>query len=696
MRLRDAVQEVAELGARGTLFRVGWELRGRAGLGSRGKREPAGHSRPEQWTYRLQLEDPIALGRALRPRVSSGALARLRTAADDAVQGRILCFGRWTADFGDPIDWHRSPTNGGRWDSTARWFNALANERAGDVKCCWEAARFPHAYHMARAATFFPESAERYAQALSEQLVQFVAANPVGRGIHWASGQEIGLRLLAWLFALDVLLLRTRSGRWAERDIADSLVAGARHIEEHLDYARIAIYNNHLLSEALALFAVGVLLPDAADAERWRRLGRRVLDEQAERQFYADGGYIQQSHNYHRVAMQDYLWACSFARSMGDRPSDVWLRALERSLDLLVAHQNPDDGRLPNYGSNDGALPSPLSTCDFSDMRPLLQTVSVLVRGERLYEPGPWDEETAWFLGVRALDAPQRNPARRSVSFAATGYHVLRGRDERNFSTFRCGTLRDRFSQIDMLHLDVWWRGQNVLVDPGSFLYNASPEWHRHFMRTASHNTVKVDGHDQMLHFRQFKVLYWTRAAHLEFEDRVDWAMCAGEHYGYRRHPGGCVHRRAVLFVKDDLWIVADHLTGTGTHTARLHWLGGEFSHSYSADSCRLEMETPEGPFYVQVFDGQGQPAAGDVVAGASDPPRGWVSRYYGEKAPVPSLAVETTRPFPLMFVSVLAAGRPQVTVIGDQWFVEAGGRRVAFRIVQGLFTAVSVSPCTF
>ena len=696
MRVRDAVQEVVELGTRGTLFRVGWELRGRAGLASRSPRALARRSGPEQWTYRLQLEDPIALGRALRPCISNEALARLQTAADDAVRGRIVCFGKWTADFGEPIDWHRSPMSGGRWDSAARWFNALANERAGDVKCCWEAARFPHAYHMARAATFFPESAERYAAALSEQLVQFVTANPVGLGIHWASGQEIGLRLLAWLFALDVLLLRTQAGHAAERAVADSLVAGARHIEQHLDYARIAIYNNHLLSEALALFAVGVLLPDGSDAERWRRVGRRILDEQAERQFYEDGGYIQQSHNYHRVAMQVYLWACSFARSMGDRPSDVWLRALERSLDLLIAHQNPDDGRLPNYGSNDGALPSPLSTCDFSDMRPALQAASVLVRGERVYEPGPWDEETAWFLGVRALDAPLRPRSRRSISFAGTGYHVLRGKNENSFCAFRCGTLRDRFSQIDMLHLDVWWRGLNVLVDPGSFLYNASPAWHNHFMRTASHNTVQIDGQDQMLHFRQFKVLYWTRAALLEFEDRTDRAMCAGEHYGYRRQPGGCIHRRAVLFAKDDLWIVVDRLTGTGTHTARLHWLAGEFPHSYAAETGRLEMNTPAGAFVVQVFDDRGQPVAGDVAAGKSDPPRGWLSRYYGEKTRVPSLAIETTQPLPTTFVSVLGGGHPRVAVDGDRWSVELGGRRVTFRLVEGLFSTVNIGPCTF
>jgi len=691
VRLRDAAQELIELGPRGTLFRVSWELRGRAALSLPSPRRPVPQSPAiaDPWTYRLQLEDPIALGRALRDRIPPANLAALVADADAATAGRILCFGKWSADFGDPIDWHRSPVTGGRWDASAPWFAALADDRGGDVKYCWEVARFPHAYHMARAATFYPDRAERYAAALAAQIAQFVAANPVGVGIQWASGQEIGFRLLAWLFALDVLLLRTASGRAAEAQVAAALLDGARHIEEHLDYARIAVYNNHLLSEALALFAVGSLLPDTADGIRWRALGRRILVEEAERQFYEDGGYIQQSHNYHRVALQDYLWACSFARAMGDRPADAWLRALNRSLDLLLAHQNPADGRLPNYGSNDGALPSPLSTCDFSDLRPVLQAVSVLVRGERVYEPGPWDEATAWFLGARALDAPLRRPTRQSVSFAVTGYHVLRGREEQNFGTFRCGTLRHRFSQIDMLHLDVWWRGQNVLVDAGSYQYNAAPAWHEHFMRTASHNTVVVDGRDQMLHRRQFKVLYWTRAQLLGFDDGPKRTVTVGEHYGYRRHAGACVHRRSVLFVKDDLWVVIDRISGEGVHDLGLHWLGGDFA--WTHDGAALRLDTPEGAFSVAVFDADGTSAPSTIVAGADDPPRGWLSRYYGEKVAVPSLIVERRVPAPHTFVSVLSGVDYSVRVDAQRWTFSTEDRQITFDVHDGRFEALRI-----
>src|SRR5262249_26207023 len=155
----------------------------------------------------------------------------------------------------------------------------------------------------------------------------------------------------------------------------------------------------------------------------------------------------------------------------------------------------------------------------FSDFRPLVQTLSVASRGERLYEPGPWDEMPAWLFGRSALDAPLRPPSRRSVSFRSSGYHVLRGNDERSFVTFRAGSLRAGVSKLAMLHLAFSGRGQNVLAAAGSYLYKGAERWHRHFQGTASHNTVVVDGADQMLAHRRFKNLYWTPAELQHFSD---------------------------------------------------------------------------------------------------------------------------------------------------------------------------------
>ncbi len=683
--LRDIIQELRELGPRGTAFRLGWELRTRSGLAGRQHwLKPDSPELPKDgvdgfWAARLPFADPLSVAEAVRDRISEQSLTRLRKTGEDALRGRILCFGRWVGEYGDPVNWHRNPLTGALWNPDVYWSRALeegGGDDQGDVKLIWEVARFPHAYHLARAAAFFPDRTHDLARGILTHVEGFLAANPLERGVHWNSGQEIAVRSLAWLFALDTLLLGDTEGSRAAKVIQGCLWRSAQRVHEHIAYARLAVYNNHLLAEALLLFVVGALFPGRDTSRHLREEGQRILTAECDHQFYRDGGYIQLSHNYHRVALQYLLLASVFARSTGNQIDSRWFSAMGRSLDFLLAHQNLVDGRLPNYGSNDGALPGIFSTCDYSDFRPTLQAVSVACRGERVFEPGPWDEEAAWLFGPKSLDLPLRRLTRASVSFDSTGFHVLRSRaDNSTFATFRCGSIRDRFSQIDMLHVDVFWKGHNVLVDGGSYLYNGPREWHDHFMETASHNTIVVDGRDQMVHFRKFKSLHWTHTRLLAFEDGANWVMAAGEHYGFRRYPGACVHRRVVAFHPTGLGVIRDVVTGSGTHRVRLHWLAGPFPHQFDVDSARLLLETPAGEFSLQVLRRDGNPAHTDVIVGDEVPPRGWLSRYYGEKVPAPSMAAEVEENCPVEFVTVFGPGQPAVRIDASWIHLQSTGK---------------------
>ncbi len=600
--LRNVLQEAHELGMHRTTSRVVWEFKVRSGMlklnGAPNPNRTSAGSCAD-----LRFQDPDAMREAMIGRLAPERISVLLDVAAAAARGRIVCFGRWGADFGDPLDWHLHTLSGKRWPQE-HWSDVLRHSPTiGDVKLTWEIGRFPHAFHMARAATFQPESAPVLAASLFRQIEDFRNHSPFDEGVHWQSSQEIAIRLWTWLFALSAFSALGYSGP----DIGRDLYQGAVHVARHIEYARHSVYNNHLLSEALCLYLAGSILTNITEAARWRKLGSALLTEQAGLQIYPDGSYIQNSHNYHRFAMQIYLLAWMFEKRQGNPPPE-WRAAMERSLDFLYAHQNPEDGRLPNYGANDGALPLILSTCDYSDFRPTLQALSIAARNERIYAPGPWDEEASWLLGPDSLQAPRKSAKRLSMSFAHSGFHVLRGVDSSNFGAFRCGNILDRFSQIDMLHLDLWWRGHNVFVDPGSYLYGGPEKWHNHFVRTESHNTVQVDNRDQMLHFRKFKCVYWTRAKLLRFEDNADWALCVGEHYGYQRPPGLCVHRRSVLFLKDDFWVVVDRIEGSGTHDVRLHWLGGDFPYRPGLEGkTLLQLETPDGPFHVAVFNDLGR-----------------------------------------------------------------------------------------
>jgi Heparinase II/III-like protein/Heparinase II/III N-terminus len=674
------LQEVKELGARRVVGRLAWEGRMRSRVDEFTDRVRRGSNEPIDvnigQALRVAIADPAEVSRAVVSRLSDDAIEKLSATALDAVEGRVCCFGRWTADFGREISWHRSPHDGAGWDAKLHGTRILRKLQSTDVKLVWEVGRFPQAYVMARAATFRSEMTKEFSDSIAEQIRSFSIANPFGQGVHWASSQEVVFRIMAWLFAYRVM-----DGLGAPLDeklITNALYETTLHTDRYITYAKRCVYNNHLLSEAFGLLLGGILLPSLPQAGKWRASAIEILTREATRQVADDGGYIQNSHNYHRLALQVYLLAHAF---MGHDSPSQWRSAMERSLDFMLAHQNETDGRLPNYGANDGGMPAILSTCDFSDFRPTLQATSIASRGERLYPPGPWDEEAAWLLGPHMLDVPIRTPHRTSVSFTTSGYHVLRGFDSGMFAAFRCGTVLDRFSQIDMLHLDVWWRGQNVLVDPGSYLYNGSAEWHNYFYRTASHNTAMIDGHDQMFHHRKFKNLYWTEARLLRFEDRGNYAVCEGEHYGYRRQSGRCVHKRSVLFLKDELWIVVDTFTGEGEHAVRLHWLGGDFPYSHNPRGGNLNLHTPSGDFTINVLNTDGEPLQSSVVAGSDRPIRGWLSRYYGEKTPVPSFEVSLQHEFPCRMVTILAAGPASWSVVDDRWTVESSGVRAEVAI---------------
>jgi hypothetical protein len=119
--------------------------------------------------------------------------------------------------------------------------------------------------------------------------------------------------------------------------------------------------------------------------------------------------------------------------------------------------------------------------------------------------------------------------------------------------------------------------------------------------------------------------------------------------------------------------VVRDTVLGTGAHRARLHWLAGPFPWTFEADKARLVLETPVGGFTIWVLDEAGRPLAADVVEGRQTPPRGWLSRYYGEKEAVPSLAVEIEATCPLSLVTVFGPGPVQPSVTADWVEVKAG-----------------------
>jgi asparagine synthase (glutamine-hydrolysing) len=215
-------------------------------------------------------------------------------------------------------------------------------------------------------------------------------------------------------------------------------------------------------------------------------------------------------------------------------------------------------------------------------------------------------------------------------------YYRLQGKD--SWGMLRCAEYRDRPFHADQLHLDIFYRGKAVILDPGTYAYNpqTGDDWDNALTGTAVHNTVLLDGKDQMQRAGRFLWLDWAQAkVHSQDSSSVE-----AEHNGY----APVVHRRNVK-VEGDRWLVTDDITGSGEHEIELHWLIADSEWNFAKNTlevgkCRVQVEGSSTQS-IRLIRG------GERIAGAGsssvDRYRGWYSPTYRVKIPAISM-VSTIR----------------------------------------------------
>ena len=147
--------------------------------------------------------------------------------------------------------------------------------------------------------------------------------------------------------------------------------------------------------------------------------------------------------------------------------SDTLLKRLTLATCWMEQFTCLKTGGAPNLGANDGTHILSFTNVDTRDFRPSLQLASNLFRGSSIIAPDFVNQQLKW-LGVKPIE--KFVPSPKSATFDVGGFHVLRKNDATVY--FRYPRFRFRPSQADVLHLDFWVNGKNILRDAGSFSYN--------------------------------------------------------------------------------------------------------------------------------------------------------------------------------------------------------------------------------
>jgi Heparinase II/III-like protein/Heparinase II/III N-terminus len=587
--------------------------------------------------------------------------------AEGMKKGIFFYFGRTPVTWPFPPDWHRNPFTGQRAPADRHW-SRIDDFGFGDIKVIWEMNRFGFAYTLVRA--YWRTGNEEYPELFWQLVEDWRRNNPPNRGANWKCGQEISLRLMAWVFGLYGFLDSPATTARRVWGLAEMAALSGERIAANVGYA-LSQRNNHGISEGVGLWTAGVLFPEFARAEAWREEGRRILEKLGRELIYEDGSFAQHSVNYHRLMLQDYLWALRLGEIHGQAFSGELKERVGKAADFLVQLQDPSTGLAPCYGANDGALILPLDNCDYRDMRPVTQAVRYLATGKRCHGSGPWDEDLLWLYGPGALDSPAEVRPNADLRAPQGGYYTLRTPTSHIFT--RCGAFRHRPSQADLLHVDLWWRGQNVALDPGTYSYNGPTPWSNALAGTLHHNTVSVDGQDQMNRVGRFLWLPWPKAkVRLQAPSNGQFlTWWEGEHDGYRRLKAPVRHRRGIVRLEEEWWLVVDHLSSPGDHEYRLHWLFQDVPYSWDVKAGLLLLKTPAGAYWVKV-GGTTEGKEWSLATGEAESARGWNSPYYGCREPALSLSF-TVRARSTVFWSLFGPEAGAVACARGRLEIETG-----------------------
>ena len=526
--------------------------------------------------------------------------------ADDAVRGRFSIQGT-TLDLGVEPDWLDAPVPPDR-EWRLEWSKfycgldlAWAYRRTGDP---------------------------RYLETWERLVGSWIARVPPGSD----SSDVIGRRVQNWIYAwvrFNSAPGPAEVSAATRARLLESLEAQLSHLRTHLTAER-----NHRTLELYALFLASLALPSLDPHGSMQRFAVRELSQNLADDILPDGVHREASTHYHLLVLRTFLGVLENARRFAIELPGEYRGRLALACDF-AAHLHRPDGQIPALSDSD--------TASYADLLRL---------AARLFRRRDW-------LYVATRGRSGTPPRRTAASFEAGGYFIRRSgwggpgtrfEDER-YLVFDCGPLGDGgHGHYDMLNVELAASGKPLVVDPGRYTYHAdagSP-WRHWFKGTAAHNTVTVDGLDQVPYRpgRPRKPL--PRATLLgRFEsDGLD-VLC-----GEAVSPCyDAVHQRRILFVAGEYWIIEDRLTGARRHRYDL----------------RFHL-APDASGRTVVYGGAHPAAKAPGLAlmfGAAHSialENGWVSPRYGIRQPAPVVVVTERETCDVRFITLaapLADGAP-------------------------------------
>lgn len=430
--------------------------------------------------------------------------------------------------------WHIAPENNNVWPSI--FFHQIKfrqGNSTGDIRIAWEASRLQHLIALALIVKSSSNSHEKAkaTKIYCDDVASWYEQNPTLTGIHYVSSMECALRIISLSISYDLMRDELGSSKNEIGSLVSKLVtAHAAFIVKRMSLHSSA--GNHVLAESTGLIFAGVLFSEHPSSNTWLTLGLDIFESEIGRQINDTGFGIEGASAY-LIQIIEYAVLCSaLLKKFGlDVPQRI-SKALERGLSgvrLLVEKL----GFFPTVGDSDSGY-----------------AVSFLFN-EVFCE------------------------TKRSSGYAVNSHILAIGEVSQPLALVFCnGPLgmppTYGHGHAHALSVQLYFKGQPVLSDPGTYSYTGQPRWREYFRGTKAHNTININDLDQA---KQELLFMWSkpyRCDTLLFEQYHDYYICISQHNGYVDQ--NVLHRRLLIFSPSKGLYVKDFLISSSDYSAELCW----------------------------------------------------------------------------------------------------------------------------
>ena len=597
----------------------------------------------------LQPGTPAPLPPGIHAKVAPDARGRVLACAERLMEGHWQTFALERRDVGDDPDWFADPRTGHRAPADRHAFTIDHRSEAdvGNIKYVWELSRHHHLTLLATAYVLTGD--ERFAHRIAAQLESWWRSNPFLSGVHWTSGIEVGMRLIAWTWVRRLL------DGWPEApDLFEHNPAFVSQLRAHQEYlvalpSHHSSANNHLIAEAAGLFVSACAFSGLPNGERWRERAAAVLRHELDRQTFACGVNRELATDYHGYVLELGLVAALEGEASGHPLGEATWERLRRMTDAVAALVDVEQDA-PRQGDSDEATGLLLDAPGNNRWRSLLDT------GDRLFGRCAWwpttgadpvDVRTTLWTALAPARPPvtsraRARPTERPSHFAEAGIVILRDLEPRADEIWcRCDhgphglPPLAAHAHADALSIELRCGGVEIFADPGTFCYHGDRAWRRYFRSTIAHNTLELAGRNQSVDAGPF---LWGRTATATLRDAVGLqagarARWMAEHDGYASLSPPAIHRREVELDRERRTLtLVDTVLCEEEHDARLVFhLGDAVACTLDGAVATLDWRSPDG-----------EPKRADLhlppelewrfARGETEPPLGWYSPAFDRK----------------------------------------------------------------